>query len=101
RHTMFSRDWSSDVCSSDLRIEEIRSRRESAETLTRGKTILVIDDSPTIRKLISGKLEKSGHNVFCSGDGVEAMERLQDLVPDLGSEERRVGQWAVPRPCAY
>jgi CheY-like chemotaxis protein len=66
-----------------IRIEEIRSRRESAETMTRGKTILVIDDSPTIRKLISGKLEKSGHNVFCSADGVEALERLQDLVPDL------------------
>ena len=66
-----------------IRIEEIRSRLESADSMTRGKTILVIDDSPTIRKLISGKLEKSGHNVFCSADGVEAMERLQDLVPDL------------------
>ncbi len=71
------------VNSLHIRLEEIRSRRESADAKIKGKTILVIDDSPTIRKLISGKLEKSGHIVFCSSDGVEALERLQDLVPDL------------------
>ena len=71
------------VNSLHIRLEEVRSRRETAEAKIKGKTILVIDDSPTIRKLISGKLEKSGHIVFCSSDGVEALERLQDLVPDL------------------
>src|SRR5690606_40114718 len=35
RHTRFSRDWSSDVCSSDLEaIEEIRA----------GKAVIVVDD---------------------------------------------------------
>ena len=47
------------------------------------KTILVVDDSPTVRKLISGKLEKCGHEVLCSSDGVEAMEALESIKPDL------------------
>src|SRR5690606_41135028 len=33
RHTRFSRDWSSDVCSSDLRLDADRSR--DGETLAR------------------------------------------------------------------
>ena len=47
------------------------------------KSILVVDDSPTVRKLISGKLEKCGHEVFCCNDGVEAMEMLEGIRPDL------------------
>lgn len=66
-----------------IRLEEIRKQDEVHEAMTRGKTILVVDDSPTVRKLIAGKLEKCGHEVFCSSDGVEAMERLEDLRPDL------------------
>jgi CheY-like chemotaxis protein len=66
-----------------IRIEEIKKQDEAHEHMPKGKTILVVDDSPTVRKLISGKLEKSGHDVFLSNDGVEAMERLEHLVPDL------------------
>lgn len=47
------------------------------------KLILVVDDSPTIRKLISGKLEKVGHEVVCAEDGVDAMARIETAVPDL------------------
>jgi len=49
----------------------------------RGHRILVVDDSPTVRKLISGKLEKSGHVVVCASDGVEALEQLENGLPDL------------------
>ncbi|MBC7899543.1 MAG: response regulator [Saprospiraceae bacterium] len=66
-----------------IRLEEIKKQEEVNEAMPKGKTILVVDDSPTVRKLIAGKLEKCGHDVFCSNDGVEAMERLQDLTPDL------------------
>lgn len=51
--------------------------------VSQAKTILVVDDSPTVRKLIAGKLAKCGHDVFCVSDGVEAMERLNTIVPDL------------------
>jgi twitching motility two-component system response regulator PilG len=66
-----------------IRLDEIRQQEEVHLRMPKGKSILVVDDSPTVRKLISGKLEKSGHTVICANDGVEAMERLEHLVPDL------------------
>lgn len=66
-----------------IRLEEIKQQDAAHDAMAKGKTILVVDDSPTVRKLIAGKLEKCGHQVFCSGDGVEAMDRLSTLRPDL------------------
>ncbi len=66
-----------------IRLDEMRRQDENHEGMAKGKTILVVDDSPTVRKLISGKLEKSGHTVVCAVDGVEAMERIGTSLPDL------------------
>jgi twitching motility two-component system response regulator PilG len=66
-----------------IRLEEIKQQTEVHEAMVKGKTILVVDDSPTVLKLIAGKLEKCGHDVFCCADGVEAMDRLSTLKPDL------------------
>ena len=66
-----------------IRLEEIRLQEEAHLKMPKGKSILVVDDSPTVRKLISGKLEKCGHDVICASDGVEAMERLEHFIPDL------------------
>ena len=48
-----------------------------------GKTIMVVDDSPTVRKLIVGKLEKYGHNVVAAVDGIDALSKINETVPDL------------------
>jgi CheY-like chemotaxis protein len=48
-----------------------------------GKVILIVDDSPTIRKLISIKLEKSGYKVMQANDGIEALAIIKKVVPDL------------------
>ncbi len=74
---------SSQVNSLLIKIEDIRKHEETLGSMTKGKTILVVDDSPTVRKLISGKLEKCGHDVFCSADGVEALQVLDTMKPDL------------------
>ncbi len=66
-----------------IRLSEIEDKEESNESKTRGKTILVVDDSATVRKLISGKLEKSGHEVVCAVDGMDALAKLNEIVPDL------------------
>jgi twitching motility two-component system response regulator PilG len=66
-----------------IRLDEIKQQEEAHLRMPKGKTILVVDDSPTVRKLIAGKLEKSGHDVICANDGVEAMESLETMVPDL------------------
>ncbi len=66
-----------------IRLDEIKRQDEINEAKPKGKTILVVDDSPTVRKLISSKLEKSGHQVVCAVDGVEAMTTIETMVPDL------------------
>ncbi len=66
-----------------IRLDEIKKQEEAHLKMPKGKSILVVDDSPTVRNLIAGKLEKCGHEVVCANDGVEAMERLEHFVPDL------------------
>ncbi|MEO7659115.1 MAG: response regulator, partial [Pyrinomonadaceae bacterium] len=66
-----------------IRLDEMRRQTEVHDAMPKGKTILVVDDSPTVRKLISGKLEKSGHNVVCAVDGVDALEKIKNGMPDL------------------
>lgn len=66
-----------------IRLDEMKRQDEVREAMPSGKTILVVDDSATVRKLISGKLEKSGHHVICAEDGVEALERFEASMPDL------------------
>lgn len=66
-----------------IRLDEIKQHEEAHTAMVKGRAILVVDDSPTVRKLIAGKLEKSGHEVFCAEDGVAAMSQLETVVPDL------------------
>ena len=74
---------SSQVNTLAIRRGEIRKQEQNVEALPKGKTILVVDDSATVRKLISSKLEKCGHKVLCAVDGVEAIEMIADVTPDL------------------
>lgn len=45
--------------------------------------VLVVDDSPTIRKLVAMTLGKSGFEVIAASDGMEALARINDDAPDL------------------
>ena len=47
------------------------------------KTVLVVDDSATIRKILTLTLEGAGYAVVAEPDGARAVERLAQLVPDL------------------
>ncbi|MEN2750106.1 Hpt domain-containing protein [Psychrobacter sp. FBL11] len=46
-------------------------------------TVLVVDDSVTVRKVTSRLLERQGINVALAKDGVDAIEILQETIPDL------------------
>src|SRR5213594_1815867 len=46
-------------------------------------TIMVVDDSLTVRKVTGRLLERHGYLVVTARDGVEAMEKLLELVPDV------------------
>jgi signal transduction histidine kinase/DNA-binding response OmpR family regulator len=47
------------------------------------KTILVVDDNPTILKYMVKLLDKAGHRVFTAEDGLAALSRLASLTPDI------------------
>jgi chemosensory pili system protein ChpA (sensor histidine kinase/response regulator) len=47
------------------------------------KTIMVVDDSVTVRKVTSRFLEREGFRVIAAKDGVEALQLLQDYIPDV------------------
>ena len=46
-------------------------------------TVLVVEDSIAQREMITELLKGSGLTVSIAGDGVEALESLQDQKPDL------------------
>ena len=46
-------------------------------------TILVVDDSPMLREMISGLLDKSGLTISVAKDGQEAKEKIAADPPDL------------------
>jgi chemosensory pili system protein ChpA (sensor histidine kinase/response regulator) len=46
-------------------------------------TIMVVDDSLTVRKITSRLLEREGFQVVTAKDGVDALEQLVDMKPDV------------------
>ncbi len=46
-------------------------------------TVIIVDDSVTVRKVTSRFLEREGFNVMTAKDGVDALRQLQDKVPDV------------------
>jgi twitching motility two-component system response regulator PilH len=46
-------------------------------------TVLVVEDSPAQREMITDLLRGSGLNVSVATDGVEALERIETSCPDL------------------
>lgn len=45
--------------------------------------VMVVDDSPTIRKLVTMTLSSNGFKVVAAADGVEALKMLAEQTPDL------------------
>ncbi len=46
-------------------------------------TVMIVDDSLTVRKITGRLLAREGYNVLTAKDGVDAMEQLHDAVPDV------------------
>jgi chemosensory pili system protein ChpA (sensor histidine kinase/response regulator) len=47
------------------------------------RTIMVVDDSLTVRRVTQRLLEREGYRVLLAKDGVDALEQLQESKPDL------------------
>ena len=46
-------------------------------------TVMVVDDSLTVRKITGRLLARAGYRVLTAKDGVDALEQLLDIVPDV------------------
>lgn len=70
-----------------IAIEQEAQKAVEAQTPViedRGVTsVLVVDDSVTVRKVTTRLLERNGYEVHTAKDGVDAMAVLQDYTPDL------------------
>lgn len=47
------------------------------------RLVMIVDDSVTVRKVTSRLLERQGYDVVTAKDGVDAMEQLENVRPDL------------------
>ena len=51
--------------------------------MTETKTILIVDDDPDFCVYISTFLEDNGFSTIVANDGVQALEKVKDCIPDL------------------
>src|SRR3712207_7539409 len=88
RHTRYWRDWSSDVCSSDLKVvpEWVRIMRMQREI--ESKDIIAGPKSGNLRQIVLKNLRQQGYTCRC----IRCRER---------SEERRVGKECRSRWSPY
>ena len=50
---------------------------------SRKPTILLADDSATVREMVSYYLRQNNFHVVCAKDGVEVVEKAMDEMPDI------------------
>nr|WP_169733728.1 Hpt domain-containing protein [Alkanindiges illinoisensis] len=63
---------------STQKVTETAPRQESKK-----RTVMVVDDSVTVRKVTSRLLERQGYDVVTAKDGVDAIEKLEEVTPDI------------------
>jgi chemosensory pili system protein ChpA (sensor histidine kinase/response regulator) len=68
--------------------QQIKQVRQFAETMAeqpihRVPLIMIVDDSLTVRKITSRLLTRVGYEVVTAKDGVDALEKLVDVMPDV------------------
>ncbi|MCM0613657.1 Hpt domain-containing protein [Marinobacter sediminum] len=73
----------SDILSERQRLASLEKAREAARYEERITTVMVVDDSVTVRKVTSRLLERNGMEVITAKDGLDAVAQLQDHQPDV------------------
>ncbi len=73
----------SDILSERQRLANLEKARDSARYEEKATTVMVVDDSVTVRKVTSRLLERNGMEVVTAKDGLDAVAQLQDHRPDI------------------
>jgi response regulator RpfG family c-di-GMP phosphodiesterase len=63
----------------NTRVKEVLHKH----SLLRGRTVLVVDDSSSIRNVIEKALTNAGFQVICAKNGREALKLLSRRIPDM------------------
>ncbi|MGV8934886.1 MAG: Hpt domain-containing protein, partial [Gallionellaceae bacterium] len=59
------------------------SAKAITETVRRIPVVMIVDDSLTVRKITTRLLTRVGYEVVTAKDGVDALEQLVDIIPDV------------------
>lgn len=66
-----------------MRTAQTKRAVKEVRAVSRRHLIMVVDDSVTVRKVTSRFLEREGFEVIAAKDGMDAIEILQETMPDL------------------
>ena len=65
------------------RVKHEGESRENQRHRDQRRLVMIVDDSVTVRKVTSRLLERNGYDVITAKDGVDAIEQLENVQPDL------------------
>src|SRR5690606_40124440 len=92
RHTRFSRDWSSDVCSSDLAPLNSKGIDQGAHGINGALGVLAVNGDNTGKVINLRKQLELADFLFAHRGKVIPQQLHDDKAVRLRSEERRVGK---------
>jgi len=66
-----------------LAVSNIKAAVAAAVEVRKVPTVMVVDDSLTMRKVLGRTLEREGYTVITAKDGMDALQKLQETLPDI------------------
>ncbi len=65
------------------RIKQLSDQQDLSRRGNARRLVMIVDDSVTVRKVTSRLLERQGYDIVTAKDGVDAIEQLENVRPDL------------------
>ncbi len=65
------------------RVKQLNDQRDGSRNSNARRLVMIVDDSVTVRKVTSRLLERQGYDIVTAKDGVDAIEQLENVRPDL------------------
>lgn len=65
------------------RVKHLQDQRDGSRSGNARRLVMIVDDSVTVRKVTSRLLERQGYDIVTAKDGVDAIEQLENVRPDL------------------
>jgi two-component system response regulator (stage 0 sporulation protein F) len=61
----------------------LKATKTSVEVIVMAGKILIVDDQKGVRRLLEELFRREGWDVRCAGDGLEAIAKVEEQLPDL------------------